>query len=102
MAAAAMRRDRTIERKLLLFAPGKKALRRFIDRTTGLVKQNVAARCTRLRATHHRHMRHRFLCRVWRQPKPASSGISVVCFTKHHVFRVTPYHRRHRRHRSRR
>jgi hypothetical protein len=100
-AEAAARRDRAIERKLLLFAPGKRALRRFVDSTTGLVKQNVAARCTRLRGTHHRHMRHRFLCRVWRQPKPASSGISVVCFTKHHVFRVTPYHRRHRRHRSR-
>lgn len=93
-AAAAAR---SAERKLLLLAPGKRALRRFVDQTTGLVKRNVAAHCTRLRGKLFRHKLPRFVCRVWTQPASPSSGISVVAYTKHHAFRVKPYHRRHRR-----
>lgn len=93
---------RAIERKLLLLAPGKKALRRFVDRTTGVVRQNVAAHCTRYHGKRFQHIHRRFLCHVWTQPRPPSSGIAVLCFTKRHVFRVTPYHRRHRHHRARR
>jgi hypothetical protein len=92
---------RATERKLLLLAPRHRVLRRFVDRATGLVKRNVAAHCSRFRG-HVRHRRQHFLCRVWVQPRPSSSGVSVVCHTTvHHVFRVSAYEHRRRPHRSR-
>jgi hypothetical protein len=93
---------RATERKLLLLAPRKKLLRRFVDRTTGLVKRNVAAHCARFRGRLLRHGLRPFVCRVWTQPRLPRSGVAVVCHTQHHEFRVTAYHRRSRRHSSRR
>jgi hypothetical protein len=90
---------RAIERKLLLLAPRERLLRRFVDQTTGLVKRNVTAHCTRFHGRPLRYRRHRFICRVWLQPRRPSSGVVVVCHTAHHGFWVSAYHRRHRRHR---
>jgi len=91
---------RATERKLLLLAPRWTVLRRFVDRTTGLVKRNVAAHCGRLQSGAFRHRLGRFACRVWTQPRSPFSGVAVICNTRHHGFRVTAYPRR--RHRSRR
>jgi hypothetical protein len=88
---------RATERKLLLYAPRSKVLRRFVDRATGLVKRNVAANCTRLRGHHPRYRHRHFFCRVWMQPRSSLTGVAVICFTKHHAFRVTKYHHRRRR-----
>ena len=84
---------RVIERKLLLVAPRSRLLARFVDRSTELVKRNVAARCTRLRGRHHRKL-PRFICHVWLQPRSPASGVAVVCHTKHRQFWVTAYGRR--------
>jgi hypothetical protein len=84
---------RAVERRLLLVAPRSKLLARFVDRSTGLVKLNVTAHCA-LRLRPHRHSV--YLCRVWRQPRRPSSGIKVLCRTKHKRFVVMAY-RRHRR-----
>jgi hypothetical protein len=93
---------RATERKLLLLAPRHRLLRRFVDRTTGLVKRNVAAHCGRYRG-HVHHQRQHFLCRVWVQPRPSSSGVAVICHTTaHHVFKVSAYEPRRRRHKTRR
>ena len=94
---------RATERKLLLLAPQHRVLHRFVDRTTGLVKRNVAAHCGRFRGKGRRHRRPRhFLCRVWVQPRPAASGVAVVCHTtRRHIFRVSVYEPRGP-HRSRR
>lgn len=93
---------RATERKLLLLAPRKKLLRRFVDGTTGLVKRNVTAHCRRYHGKPALRYLHRFLCRVWVQPRLPSSGVAVVCRTgRHHVFHVTAYHRRHRPHKGR-
>jgi len=85
-----------VERRLLLVAPRTKLLARFVDRTTGLVKRNVTARCRLM----HRRARHRhsvYLCRVWRQPRLPSSGVKVRCRTKHKRFVVTADRRRRAR-----
>jgi hypothetical protein len=92
---------RATERKLLLLAPRERLLRRFVDRTTGLVKRNVAAQCTRVWGKHPRHALHRFVCQVWMQPRSPLSGIAVVCHRAHHGFWLSAYHRRHKRHKSR-
>lgn len=86
---------RAIERKLLLYAPRTRLLARFVDRSLGLVKRNVAAHCTRVWGRHHRRL-PRFRCRVWLQPRSPSTGVAVVCHTRHKQFRVTAYHRRRR------
>ena len=87
---------RAVERRLLLVAPRSRLLARFVDHATGLVKRNVATRCARVWGRQHRRL-PRFVCRVWLQPRSPSSGVAVVCHTKHGHFRVTAYHRRHRR-----
>lgn len=84
---------RAVERRLLLVAPRHRMLARFVDRSTGLVKLNVTAHC-QLKRRPHRHSV--YLCRVWQQPRQPSSGMRVVCRTKHKRFVVTAY-RRHRR-----
>lgn len=89
---------RAVERRLLLIAPRSRFLARFVDRSMGLVKRNVAARCARVWGRHHHRRLPRFICRVWAQPRSPSSGVALVCHTKHSEFRVTAYHR----HRSRR
>ena len=88
---------RAIERKLLLAAPRARSLRRFVSRDSGLVKRNVAAHCVRFRGHHPRHTFRRFFCRVWMQPRSPLSGVAVICYTKHHAFRVSKYHHRLRR-----
>jgi len=93
---------RAVERRLLLFAPRATFLRRFVDRTTGLVKRNVTAHCYRFRGKHYRHTLGRFFCRIWLQPRSRLSGVAVICHTRHHRFRVTVYHGRHRHNRPRR
>jgi hypothetical protein len=87
---------RATERKLLLVAPHVKQLRRFIDQTTGLVKTNVTAHCAHVPAQRRWHRHAHFLCRVWTQPRPSSTGVRVNCRVRHHVFRVTAYHGRRR------
>lgn len=85
---------RAVERRLLVVAPRTGLLARFVDRSTGLVKLNVTAHC-RLKQRPHRHSV--YLCRVWRQPRQPSSGVRVLCRTKHKRFVVTAYRRRRRR-----
>jgi hypothetical protein len=83
---------RAVERRLLLVAPRSRLLARFVDRSTGLVKLNVTAHCQLKRRPHRPSI---YLCRVWRQPRRPSSGIRVLCRTKHKRFVVKPYlHRR--------
>lgn len=82
---------RSIERKLLLITARSPLLTRFVDRSTGLVDRNVAARCARMWGRDHRRL-PRFLCRVWAQPRRPASGVAVVCHTQHRQFRVTAYH----------
>jgi hypothetical protein len=88
--------ERAVERRLLQIAPESRLLVRFVDRTTGVVKRNVVARCARLRRR-HRHSVVVFVCRVWQHPRAPSSGVRVRCRTKNKRFLVTAY-RRARRH----
>lgn len=88
--------ERAVERRLLQIAPESRLLVRFVDRTTGVVKRNVVARCARLRRR-HRHSVVVFVCRVWQHPRAPSSGVRVRCRTKDKRFLVTAY-RRARRH----
>jgi hypothetical protein len=85
---------RAVERRLLVVAPHTRLLARFVDRSTDLVKLNVTAHC-RLKQRPQRHSI--YLCRVWRQPRQPSSGVRVLCRTKHKRFVVTAYRRRRRR-----
>lgn len=85
---------RAVERRLLLVAPRHRMLARFVDRSTGLVKLNVTAHCGLNRRPHRQSV---YLCRVWQQPRQPSSGMRVVCRTKHKRFVVTAYRRRRRR-----
>lgn len=83
---------RAVERRLLLVAPKSRLLARFVNRSTGLVKLNVTAHCELIRGRHRRPSV--YVCRVWRQPHPPTSGIRVRCRTKHNRFVVLAYHRR--------
>ena len=87
---------RAVERRLLLVAPRSKLLARFVDRSTGLVERNVAARCHLVRRP-ARYRHSVYLCRVWRQPRLPSSGVKVRCRTKHKRFVVMAARRSHRR-----
>jgi hypothetical protein len=71
---------RAVEHRLLLVASRSKLLARFVDRTTGLVKRNVTAHCELMR---HRRP-SRYACEVWQQPRPSSSGVTVICRTSRH------------------
>jgi hypothetical protein len=84
---------RAVEHRLLLVASRSKLLARFVDRTTGLVKRNVTAHCELMR---HRRP-SRYACDVWQQPRPASSGVTVICRTRHKRFLVMAPRRHHRR-----
>lgn len=87
---------RAVEHRLLLVAARSRWLARFVDRSTGLVKLNVTAHCQLIRGL-HRPRPSVYLCRVWRQPRLPSSGVRVLCRTKHKRFVVMAYRRRHRR-----
>ena len=92
---------RAVERRLLIVASRTRLLARFVDRSTGLVKRNVAAHCKLIRRRHqlrHRHRRSVYLCQVWQQPHPPLSGlkVKVLCPTKHKRFVVVPYRRPYR------
>jgi hypothetical protein len=87
---------RAVERRLLLIAPKSRLLVRFVDRTTGVVKRNVVARCTRLRGRHRQRVAV-YVCRVWQHPRAPSTGVTVRCRTKHNRLLVTAYRRPRRR-----
>lgn len=89
---------RAVERRLLIVASRTRLLARFVDRSTGLVKRNVAAHCKLIRRGHQRRHRHRrsvYLCQVWQQPHPPASGVkvNVLCPTEHKRFVVVAYRR---------
>lgn len=83
---------RAVERRLLLVASRTKFLAHFVDQSTGLVKRNVTARC---KLVHRRQGRRHsvYFCRVWRHPRPPSSGAKVLCRNIHKRFVVMAYHR---------
>jgi len=87
---------RAVERRLLLIAPKSRLLVRFVDRTTGVVKRNVVARCARLRGRHRQRVAV-YVCRVWQHPRAPSTGVTVRCRTKHKRLLVTAYRRPRRR-----
>ena len=78
-ATARLTRSRErAERDVLEFIRRSSALRRFVDPSTKLVKANVSVQCTPTTGRVAVSRSSAFTCHVWQQPRPRSTGATVV------------------------